>query len=213
MPDREDKQEFVTKRASIEQESVVGDHDLQTGDIVFQISQSGQTKAIQLATHSEYSHVGVLWVENDEVKVLEAVEPVKITTFETWKQLGENQHYVLKRLKDTKQLYLLQQSELQAKWKNIARKYIGKHYDLAFAWSDEKMYCSELVWKMYKECLDIELCKKRKLKDFDLTHSIVKTQLAQRYEKQIPLEESVVSPADIFNSDLLKTIQMVNHKP
>lgn len=28
----------------------------QTGDIIFQISRSSQSKAIQLATHSDYSH-------------------------------------------------------------------------------------------------------------------------------------------------------------
>ena len=32
----------------------------QTGDIIFQISRSSQSKAIQLATHSDYSHTGML---------------------------------------------------------------------------------------------------------------------------------------------------------
>ncbi len=32
----------------------------QTGDIIFQISRSSQSKAIQLATHSDYSHTGTM---------------------------------------------------------------------------------------------------------------------------------------------------------
>ena len=36
----------------------------QTGDIIFQISRSSQSKAIQLATHSDYSHTGMLVMRN-----------------------------------------------------------------------------------------------------------------------------------------------------
>ena len=33
----------------------------QNGDIIFQTSNSSQSKAIQLATHSPYSHVGIIY--------------------------------------------------------------------------------------------------------------------------------------------------------
>jgi hypothetical protein len=26
--------------------------------------------------------------------------------------------------------------------------FLGKDYDLTFGWSDERLYCSELVWKV-----------------------------------------------------------------
>lgn len=32
----------------------------QTGDIIFQTSLSSQSQAIQLATHSDYSHTGMI---------------------------------------------------------------------------------------------------------------------------------------------------------
>ncbi len=50
----------------------------QTGDIIFQISRSSQSKAIQLATHS-ISHTGMLVMRNKKPYVFEAVEPVKYT--------------------------------------------------------------------------------------------------------------------------------------
>ena len=37
---------------------------LKTGDILFITSSGGQGKAIQLATKSKYTHVGIVFVEN-----------------------------------------------------------------------------------------------------------------------------------------------------
>lgn len=52
------------------------------GDIIFQ-STSGETgKAIQLATHSQYNHCGVLFLENNKWVVYEAVQPVKKNKFD-----------------------------------------------------------------------------------------------------------------------------------
>ena len=34
---------------------------IKEGDIIFQTSTSSQSKAIQLATHSKYSHVGIIF--------------------------------------------------------------------------------------------------------------------------------------------------------
>ena len=47
---------------------------LMEGDILFQISTSGQGKAIQLATNSPYSHCGILFRENNEWMVFEGVD-------------------------------------------------------------------------------------------------------------------------------------------
>ncbi len=38
-------------------------------------------------------------------------------------------------------------------------RFTGKSYDLYFEWTDETIYCSELVWKIYKEALGIEIGK------------------------------------------------------
>jgi hypothetical protein len=42
-------------------EPIMPVHDFKNGDLIFQISTSGQSKAIQLATHSKYSHCGILY--------------------------------------------------------------------------------------------------------------------------------------------------------
>ena len=50
-----------------------------SGDIIFHTSQSEQSKALQIATKSEFSHMGIIFKEADVFFVYEAVQPVKRT--------------------------------------------------------------------------------------------------------------------------------------
>ena len=93
-----------------------------------------------------------------------------------------------------------------AKIKKVGEQYRGKPYDLLFDWSDEKIYCSELVWKIYKEALGIELGKLQQLKDFDLSHPTVQKKLGERYGNHPPLNATVISPENIFSSSELEEV-------
>lgn len=86
------------------------------------------------------------------------------------------------------------------------KKYQGKSYDLYFEWSDDKIYCSELVWKIYKDALGIEIGKLTYLIDFDLTSNEVKKKLSERYGNKIPEDELVISPDNMYKSELLELI-------
>ena len=79
----------------------------------------------------------------------------------------------------------------------------GKQYDLFFGWSDDKIYCSELIWKIYKRGAGIEVGKLEKLRDFDLSAPSVQKIMKQRYGSKVPMDETVISPVSIFKSDLL----------
>jgi uncharacterized protein YycO len=175
----------------------------QNGDIIFQTSRSGQSKAIQLATRSEYSHMGIIYLQNDEVFVYEAVQPVKLTPLKEWISRGEKQKFVVKRLKNAEETLT---SANLAKMQQVGEKFIGKDYDLFFEWSNKRIYCSELVWKIFKEALNIEVGELQALKDFDLSNPVVKAKLEERYGKSVPLKEPVISPVSMFNSDKLKTV-------
>jgi hypothetical protein len=63
-----------------------------------------------------------------------------------------------------------------------------------------------LIWKIYKEALNLEIGKLQKITDFDLSHPLVKAKLKERYGNNIPLDEPAISPANMFNSDLLETV-------
>jgi hypothetical protein len=51
--------------------------EIKNGDLIFQASLSQQSKAIQVATHSKYSHCGLIFKDGNNLFVFEAVEPVK----------------------------------------------------------------------------------------------------------------------------------------
>lgn len=169
----------------------------QTGDIIFQTSKSAQSIVIQKATHSPYSHMGMIVNKKGKLWVLEAIQPVKYTAFDAWVNRGENRHYVVKRL--NKGLTRQQQNALQIN----AEKYLAKPYDIYFEWNDEAIYCSEIVWKAYNDALGIQLAPLQKLKSFDLSDAQVKALMKQRYGQNIPLQETVIAPKAIFESKQL----------
>lgn len=177
--------------------------EVQNGDIIFQTSRSSQSTAIQLATKSKYSHMGIIYKTGGQYYVYEAVQPVKLTRLNEWIKRGENSHYVVKRLKDSKEILTIENIE---RMKDLGEKFKGKSYDIYFEWSDDKIYCSELVWKIYKGTLNIEIGDLQELREFDLTSDIVKSKMKERYGDNIPLDEKVISPATIFESDKLVTV-------
>ncbi|WP_343671966.1 YiiX family permuted papain-like enzyme [Chitinophaga sp.] len=176
---------------------------IHNGDLIFQTSQSAQSKAIQLATKSSYSHCGIIYQEGDKFYVFEAVQPVKRTPLDKWIARGKGGHYVIKRLKDADKVLT---ADALKKMKQVGETFTGKNYDLTFEWSDDQIYCSELIWKVYQRATGIEIGKLEKLSDFDLTGDVVKAKLKERYGNHIPKDEVVISPKAIFESELLETI-------
>ena len=188
----------------VQNEKTIDLSDYKNGDIIFQTSKSNQSKAIQLATDSKYSHMGIIYENEGQFLVYEAVQPVKLTPLKGWINRGENGHYVIKRLKNADKV--LTKSTL-TKMKQIGDQFNGKPYDIYFEWSDDKIYCSELVWKIYKQATDIEIGQLEQLSDFDLSNDIVKAKMKERYGENIPMDEKVISPASMFNSDKLVTVK------
>jgi uncharacterized protein YycO len=91
--------------------------------------------------------------------------------------------------------------------KQVGDMFIVKNYDLTFEWSDDKIYCAELIWKIYQRATGIKIGKLEKLSDFDLTNEAVKIKMKERYGDKIPTEEIVISTASIFDSELLITVK------
>jgi hypothetical protein len=173
---------------------------LRDGDIIFHSSRSAQSAAIQRATHSPYSHMGLVLYRDGKPFVFEAIATVRYTPLANWTARGDGGHYVVRRLRRP-----LQPADLE-KLRGAASTYAGKAYDLYFEWSDARIYCSELVWKMYRDALGIEIGELQKLREFDLSDPAVKAKMRERYGAHVPLEERVISPAAMFDSHLLETV-------
>jgi hypothetical protein len=121
---------------------------LQTGDLLFQVGKSsGMNEAISDATFGEsnihYTHVGIVFVENDTIFVIEATPPkVCITHLDTFllrsAYLAEKPIVVVGRLKQEYR-EIIPQAIIRAK------KLLGKPYDFVFSPENDAYYCSELV--------------------------------------------------------------------
>jgi hypothetical protein len=173
------------------------------GDILFQTSRSSQSRAIQLATHSRWSHMGMIYLKNGRPYVLEAVQPVRLTPLPVWVARGVKQHFTVRRLRDARTRLT---AKTLARMHAIGAGFLGRSYDQYFEWSDKRLYCSELVWKVYRRGAGIRLGNLQELGSFDLGHPAVRAKLRERYGAQPPMHEAVVSPADIYNASQLITV-------
>ena len=192
------------KEYAIQKEIELKDYEpLKSGDLIFQTSKSGQSKAIQLATKSIYSHVGIIYIDQDNYYVFEASKTVRKIPLKQWINNGAGGRYVVKRLKNAEDIINI---ETIIDLRDEAEKYYDKKYDMVFEWSDDKMYCSELVWKIYKRVLNIEIGELQELSDFDLSNPEVAKIIKERYGNEIPLNETVISPISMYNSNKLREV-------
>jgi uncharacterized protein YycO len=176
---------------------------LKDGDIIFHTSRSAQSLAIQRATGSKYSHMGLVVHRDGKPFVFEAISTVQFTPLARWMARGDGGRFVVKRLKTAETT--LQPKALQ-KLLTEAQRFAGRPYDLTFGWADDRIYCSELVWKAYDRALGIQIGELARVRDFNLTDPAVRAKMRERYGKNIPLDEPVISPAAMFDSALLVTV-------
>jgi hypothetical protein len=178
--------------------------EIKNGDLIFQTSLSRQSKAIQLATKSKYSHCGLIYKDGKDFYVFEAVQPVKLTLLDKWIARGKDGKFVIKRLKNADNVLTPLAIE---KMKVVGYQFKGKNYDLTFEWSDDKIYCSELIWKIYQRATGLEIGKLQKLRDFNLKDKAVQAKMKERYGDKIPMDDTVISPIAIYDSELLMTVR------
>lgn len=170
------------------------------GDIILQTSTSRQSEAIQLATHSKWSHVALIVYRNGVGYVYEARGPVGYRKLTDFINSGSGKKYMVRRYKNG-----LTQAQVD-KLKSVGASYANKPYDLYFEWTDSRIYCSELVWKMYNRVFGVSVGKLEKLGDFDLSHPKVQQILRERYGDDIPLDETVISPHALAVSSSFTTV-------
>jgi len=162
--------------------------EVMDGDIIVQTSRSSQSLAIEKATHSRYSHMGVIFKRDGKPYVLEASATVRFTPLNEWIAHGKDGAYVVKRLRTE-----LTQAQID-KLRKAARPLEGRSYDLTFEWSDARIYC------------DVEIGKLQRLADFDLSDPAVRAKMKERYGSDVPMDEAVISPGAMCDSPLLQVV-------
>ncbi len=157
--------------------------EVKEGDMVFQCSQSQQSPYIQQATGSAYTHCGIIIEEPSGLFVLEASNVVKLTPYDEWIKKGRDEEVKIVRVfeKHVKVEY---------------QQYLGKKYDLAFKFDNDKYYCSELLYDIYLEQFNCQLAVPKKVSEYNLTN--LDDIMAKR---GIDKDQLVVAPSDILESD------------
>lgn len=176
----------------------------QPGDFVFQsLPHNPLIDAIEGSSGSPFSHCGIVKQRSvekkhgDEWMVIEAIGPVKETPWAHWIAQGRESAYVVFRLRDP--LAKKVPAILAA-----AEKYEGRPYDIHYDMDDEKIYCSELLYKSVRDATGRKLGRIRKLGELKW----------QPYEKVIrsiengglPLEREMITPRDFSEAPELQEV-------
>lgn len=169
--------------------------DIREGDVIFQTSQSQQSPLIQIATQSTISHCGIIIIKDGKPYVLETLKTLVLTPLDKFIARGKDGKYWLKR----------------SNKENIKIKYgsyLGKPYDLAFKFDNDKFYCSELIYDIYKNQLGIELCEPQKVSDYLILGTGKIPQIEKAMKKRgIAKDQYAVAPVDVFESVYLKDVK------
>lgn len=175
-------------------------NEVQSGDIIFQVSSSSQAPAVALASNSPITHVGIIAVDGDRVTVIEAVEPVREIPIEEF--IDHSNFWGVSRLKDAPK-----NPNWSKKVLHVARAMKGKHYDGLFQWGDDRIYCSELVWKAFSRGAGIDLVQPQRVGDLNLSLAPVQSLIKRRMGgKKLNLEEKIVTPGALHESDKLEPV-------
>ncbi len=167
------------------------------GDVVLQTSASAQSAAIQLATGSPYSHAGLVEVAPDGVFVIEALGKVSRTPIAAWIRRGDGRRYTALRRRDLT-------PEAGAAVVSAARALLGKKYDARFEWSDDRIYCSELVAKAYQRGAHLGAGRMQRIRDLNIAPILAAARA--RYGDKLPLEQEVVTPASLAEDASFVTV-------
>jgi hypothetical protein len=129
--------------------------------------------------------------------VVEAVGPVQEIPLATWILRGDKDQYDVYRLKPE------HQSAIRGMIVH-ARAMTGKPYDIQYEFDDEKLYCSELVFKAFRAATTKDLGRIVKLGELkwkgheDFVREIT--------GGEVPLERTMITPADLARADQLEQV-------
>jgi Permuted papain-like amidase enzyme, YaeF/YiiX, C92 family len=92
-------------------------------------------------------------------------------------------------------------------------KEMGRPYDIRFNMDDERIYCSELVWKIYERGAHLRVGTIERFGDMDFTGAEARRVLKERFGNAFPADQEVITPASIFRSHLLSTVDSLSAPP
>lgn len=168
------------------------------GDVVFQsLPHHALIDAIEGATHSPYSHCGIVGKEDGGWYVYEAFRGVERTSLRTWCGRGRDGAFAVFRLRE----------EYQPKVPEIlrhVREYLGRPYDLHYRMDDEKIYCSELVYKAFLKATGKPLGKTVRFGELDWKP--YRKTVESIEQGPAPVDREMITPRHLSEADALQLV-------
>lgn len=163
------------------------------GDVVFQSLPRGPlVEAIEGITESPFSHCGVVMKNADGHWVVhEAIGVVRETPLHLWITRGRDARIDVWRLRDIggRNTDVL---------RDALNKYSGKPYDFRYAPDDSEIYCSELVFKAYRDAYAVELGVWENLGD--LNWQPFEAFIREMENGALPLDRPMITPVGVTRS-------------
>ena len=180
------------------------EYEPRAGDFIFQsLPHNPLIDAIEGSSGSPFSHCGIVR-QRDTVKrhgdrwmVIEAIGPVKETPLSWWIAQGRASAYVVFRLRAPL-------SEKVPAIITAAERYEGRPYDIHYDLDDEKIYCSELLYKAVRDATGRKLGKIRKLGE--LNWRPYEQVIRQIENGNLPLERAMITPRDFTEAPELQEV-------
>lgn len=175
----------------------VSHYDFQEGDILLQHIPSYLCSVIADVTNSQYSHCGIVVFKRGSPYVLEAIGPVRYTSIKQWINRGFQGRFTQLRPKNlsSQQIKIVIQE---------AEKFLGRPYDIQYQLDEEKIYCSELVYKAFLRGCNIEIGEIEKLGS--LNWEPHEDFIRYITGGEIPLERKMVTPESLIKNTQLEFI-------
>ncbi|MHA3770122.1 YiiX/YebB-like N1pC/P60 family cysteine hydrolase [Verrucomicrobiota bacterium sgz303538] len=173
------------------------------GDILFQSLPKGElVDAIEGVTNSPWSHCGVLMRTESGWTVIEAIGHVRETPLALWIVRGRGGRFAAFRPSDSGSF--TRDGSLHEPLLKALRTYIGRPYDFRYAPGDDEIYCSELVYKAYRDAFGAEIGKWEALEQ--LNWQPFEPFIRSLEGGRLPLERLMVTPVGLTRSPLLSRV-------
>ena len=171
----------------------------QDGDVIFQsLPYSPVVWAIEGVTKSPYSHCGIVGQKDSQWVVYEAIGSVRITLLKEFLWRGRGGGFAVYRLKEAHREHIPETLR-------CCEKYLGLPYDFRYRLDDEKIYCSELIYKAFRDATDGQQLGDL-VKFGDMNWGPYEVLIRQIEGGPVPVDREMITPRDLARARQLEPV-------